>query len=201
MKMTLFIIGIMIYSIIGISQSAARISISEQEKNFTKTELTKEELTVFENRAKQKVLDFSNYIQLLSNDDTDKKLREHLKGTAIELFKDSTCLIYDSVLISDISKVSIKSYLDYLVNNDYHIIKSEISDLEIFKQFTESSNGLYKGTISFNQIMTFENDKGVVIKSIEVKKIIEIVLVKNVKKFGSKEKVVWEVKLYDLRKF
>ena len=49
------------------------------EHDFSKKELTSENMFAFENRAKQKVIDFCNYIELISNEAYDEKLKSPFK--------------------------------------------------------------------------------------------------------------------------
>lgn len=195
MKKTMFIFFLITYSILGVAQS---ISISEQEKLFSNKNLTSDRLDVFEKRAEQKLQDFNNYIQLISNKDIDLKLREHSKNTAINLFNNTGCVVYDSLLNSNIEPLIIEQFFDKLLKTKHYNIVGTAEGITIADKLTKYEEGIYTGSILYNQVLKIYNREEMMVLSSKKVKRVGIILTRKAKKFGEKEIVTWEVMLCDI---
>lgn len=174
------------------------VNRADLENDFSEVKLNTDKLDAFEFRAKQKVIDFCNYISLISNKDYDEKLRLHSKETAIELFDTENCAISDHLIIGGESSVNLNTYFDLLLNSDYHKIIGEAEGIVLMEGLRINASGDYVGLIKYKQVLHLFDEKGKLLQTDRTEKMVNVVLSRKKKKFGQSEKTIWIVSLCDI---
>lgn len=182
---------------VGFSQSAQSTG-EKLENEFSKEVLTSENLAAFEFRAKQKVIDFCNYIQLISSKEYDQSFREYAKTTAGELFYANTCLIKDSLINGGTNTLKIGDYLAKVYESEYYQILCEASNLVLAEKLKQISPDHFTGLITYTQTTQCLTDKGEITYSSRKNKTVGVSLSRQSKAFGSTEKLIWVVSLCDV---
>lgn len=168
------------------------------ENDFSKSTLNAENVAAFEARAKQKIEDFCNYIQLVSNKNYDKKFRQHSQKSALSLFNSDECLINDSIVTGKDSLVTIAHFLDAVFETEFHQIAGQASQIILQDELTLSENGNYAGTISYVQTLNCYDKDGTIIETVVENKTVSVTLNRKTKSFGTTEKIIWVVELCDV---
>ena len=169
------------------------------ENDFSKSTLGEGNVAAFEARAKQKVGDYCNYIQLISNKDLDEKLRLHSQKSAITLFNSSNCLVNDSIISGSDSLLMISDFFKAVYETKFHEIEGVASDIILRDELTVLESGDYSGTISYTQTLTCYDQAGNVTNTIVENKLVGVTLSRKTKAFGTNEKIIWTVNLCDIK--
>lgn len=196
MKLVLFICGILTVGF-GYAQDAR--SGVRLEEEFSTSELQLKQVQAFEIRAVQKVHDFCNYIQLVSDKNYDEKFRTHSKKTALNLFHASTCTISDGGANGTVEGVEIEAYFDAIYQLKNQKVIGEASQINISNDLILNENGDYIGSITFQLQLAFYDQKDRLTKTETTQKEVGIVLTRKNKTFGDVEKLIWVVNLCDIR--
>lgn len=168
------------------------------EHEFSNTTLEAKHILAFENRAKQKVRDFCNYIQLISDKSYDEKFRAHSKKTALALFNSTECTIVDSLISGEQSGIGIEDYFIKILQTNYSKIVGEATDIVLSQDLAISPLGSYFGTISYTHHLKFYDKKDRLIQAFSEKKEVGVTLSRKTKAFGDTEKIIWVVNLCDI---
>jgi hypothetical protein len=172
---------------------------SNLENDFSKSKLGAENVEAFEARAKQKVEDFCNYIQLVSNKGFDEKFRQHSLKSALGLFNSEQCVINDSIVTGKDSMVTIAHFLDAVLETKFHQIEGQASQIALEDDLKLTDNGNYAGTICYVQTLTCYNKDGKVLETVIENKTVGVTLNRKTKSFGTTEKIIWVVQLCDIQ--
>ncbi|MFT5823680.1 MAG: hypothetical protein ACI8ZM_004942 [Crocinitomix sp.] len=190
-------IALVISTVFCFGQSSQNMG-TNLENDFSKSILGEENVAAFEARAKQKVEDFCNYIQLVSNKGFDEKFRQHSHKSALSLFNSDQCLINDSIVTGVDSLVTISNFLDAVFETQFHQIEGQASQIILQDELTLSEDGNYAGTISYVQTLTCFDKAGIVIEKVVENKTVGVTLNRKTKSFGTTEKIIWVVELCDI---
>lgn len=156
-------------------------------------------LTAFEQRAKQKVFDFFDYVEIISDTGYNITLRKHSVELALKLFVDDDCVIQETDLKSNkVKELTISKFLNDLLVSGQGILKASISEIEIANKLQKKSENVYSGSITFKS-STDILDSTLKSKTDNIvsKKII-IVLKKTPVQFEKEKKLIWRVFLGDI---
>ena len=138
--------------------------------NFSSDSLTIEQKKLFAKRAIQKLEDYYNCLQIISNKKYDVMLRNRGKGIAEDLFVDKMTIQYTLDSISKITEDSLGITIRNIVVSNVIVMRNDST---------------YQGEILFDEKQT----KNFVIRQRTAK-----FLIKKVhKNFGSNKEIVWEV--------
>ncbi|NOQ74707.1 MAG: hypothetical protein GQ574_22025 [Crocinitomix sp.] len=168
------------------------------ENDFSKSKLGAENVAAFETRAKQKVEDFCNYIQLISNKNFDTKFRQHSQKSALSLFNSDQCVINDSIVTGVDSLVTISNFLDAVYATHFQQIEGQASQIVLQDDLTLTESGDYAGTITYVQTLTCYDEAGTIIETVIENKTVGVTLNRKTKSFGTTEKIIWVVALCDI---
>jgi hypothetical protein len=172
------------------SQSAA----NHLHETFRKDNLMEEDLHAFESRAQQKIKDYANYIEIISDKKYDSNLRKEAGSTALKLFSSPETEITESLNKDEKDKSwKTNEYLNALTVSSYQKVTLQIKDLTLTKELQKQKDNTYRGQISFVQTMKGYNKKEeqILLKTSEKKA--EIILKKVKKQFGKETEEIWEV--------
>ena len=167
------------------------------ENTFTSNELTDFEISGFESHAIQKVKEYANYIEIISNKNFDNELREQAVLLVISIFNDEKTLIIDiDNEITTRTNVSVDEYFNLILKSNFSKISVKVSDFVISENLNSHKNH-FKGKIVFIQSTKYY-DKNILVSQKESKKEVEIFLLKVEKDFGNNKSTVWKIFLGEI---
>jgi hypothetical protein len=179
-----------IYSTASWSQNAQRDPL---ENTFVKEQLSSRDLQVFELRAQQKLKDYANYIEIISDKSFDAELRKEAAGSALRLFSTQNVTVHETLSGGKAKEWKISDYLSKLSASAYKKIASQISNLALTKPMVKQAENSYKGELSYTQLTKGYDDKGKEVFLVKAEKKAEVILKKVKKQFGQQTEEVWEV--------
>jgi len=157
-------------------------------------------LAAFEEKAKQKVIYFSELLNIISNSKLDPSMRESARSNLFELFAEKNASVnfrYEKANVS--IKDSLISFINSINRSEYASSYKLIDEsLWIKKKLKIQNDSLYTGILSFD----LSTAKGVsnspdipFVFSYEA----DFYLKKIHKNFGTTEKLIWQVFLGNIR--
>ncbi|MFL5730640.1 MAG: hypothetical protein ACJ75J_14225 [Cytophagaceae bacterium] len=177
-------------STLSLAQNAQRDPL---ENTFVKENLSARDLQVFELRAQQKLKDYANYIEIISDKNFDAELRKEAAGSALRLFSGQDVTVHETLSGGKAKEWKLSDYLSKLNASAYKKIVSQISNLVLAKPMVKQAENSYKGELSYTQITKGYDDKGKEVFSVKAEKKAEVILKKVKKQFGRETEEVWEV--------
>lgn len=167
----------------------------QMNKTLTSNTVSAYDLEGFEMRGKQKIKDFINYLEIISDNSYDLSLREHAYNLTKQLFANKDQKINDiDVKTQKIAELNIDDYLNLFMNNEYSKIKFDITNITNKHKLINCDSQTYRGAFFVACSIEYYNGDKVAIKMAS-KKEVEIILMKRQKQFGNEKKDVWEVLL------
>jgi hypothetical protein len=166
------------------------------EQTFEADTLTVEQLTAFQQRGAEKLADFINYIELMSNKRYDLQLRLEARKQVEALFSDPATPVAIAMSTENRAK-TITEFLDEIYKTNYDSIRVR-TDSVVLQQPERDMEQSYKGTVSAKvNVMGFKNKK-MIFSSADLRK--ATILIRKVEKdFGGEKKQVWEVMLGEMK--
>ncbi len=179
-----------------VNEEATAPSTELLEQTFVADTLTAEQLMVFQQRGAEKLADFINYIEIISNKTYDVKLRQEIRKQVEALFWNSATAV--AISIQDKKEMKpISSFLDEVYKSGYDSIEVK-TDSVVLKQPVKTANTGYTGSVSANvTIRAYKNGK-VIFSSAGLKEAVTNIM-KTEKNFGTDKKLVWEVVLGEMK--
>jgi hypothetical protein len=161
---------------------------------FESNSLNAAQLVVFQQRGAEKLADFINYIEIISNKRYDKQLRLEIRKQIIDLFETDQTLVAIPIDGKKESK-PVSKFLDEVYKGGYDSIKVK-TDSVVLSPLVKNDN-IYKGVITGKiKIQAYRNKK-MEHNILELQQAKTIVL-KVEKDFGGKKQSVWEVMLGEI---
>lgn len=161
--------------------------------------LSDSHLRAFEQRAKEKILDFADYTSIYSNKEYDESFRKQARRMMLNLFVDNNVKI--SALFTDslrVNNYTLPNFLDEIYTAEYNALGLSIGKIEIVEPLQLQENTTYEGSVKFSlQLYGITLSDTVLINS--GVGYFEIIANRVDKKFGTDSLQVWEVFLGDLR--
>lgn len=160
--------------------------------------LTEASLFAYEITAKQKLSDFSDYLQIM----TDTSLDMSFRIKASEMIK-STFLSEDVVLeLSDPDKgrakgLEVKLMIKNGLEDKLSLLPFSFDSISVLKPISRIDNSTYSGVLWFSQNFIDPVYPEQIIKSI--KKYNDIYVLKKPKVFGTDTIMIWNVRLGEIR--
>lgn len=172
-------------------------SINILEKEFVSDSLKRDNITAFEERAVQKLKDYANYIEIISDKTYDYEFRLQAFDMAIKLFANQYIIIKDSILtLNGGKKYDVKSFMLKILSSDNKKITISLSDIHFSEPLKYKSKGIYEGKINFKENVSFISKNNISETKKQYNKTVRIVLTKINKDFGANKKSsVWDVAL------
>jgi hypothetical protein len=187
-------------------QAAIQHSTYQLEHTFKMNgQLSQLRVDGFQTRGVQKVYDFANYIELISDKSLDKELREQAREMALKLFNSSDNVVLDNTALTvkgdeEFTENKVADYLDVIMNSKYDKVIAKLDTISDLTQPLEMTlNGNYKGQ------MVVELGFEVVEKGKErslapaYTRTVELILKKVEKSFGNEKMEIWEILIGDFR--
>lgn len=169
----------------------------EEFSNLEVDNLSDNNIVAFEQRAMQKLEDFSDFLAILSDTTIDSEFKKQAALMAVEIFINTENTISFS-LSDDLSadEQTIEAFLLELQNGKLGILSIEIQNVSTFQKMKQSNNQEYKGLMKLE--LSIANKRETQIKKNTVQLECEVMAKKVDKEFGNTSKMVWEVFLGDI---
>lgn len=157
----------------------------EVDEQFSSEQLERGNLVAFESRAKEKLLDFFNYLALIADPNYDTAFKNHAINLASELFVDDNAQfpIHNDSLSESVDKI----LNDHLEDKMYGV-KYKVRTVNVLDKLSTIDSAGYSGMLEFTTVVKQKNQPDhsytgqVAIKAIKIEKY-----------FGKDKREVWEV--------
>jgi len=143
-------------------------------------QLSPENIEAFEELAIQKLRDFMDYLDIISNPDYESEFRSQALSMAEALFFEGE--IMDSLLTSNQGIINIETFLSEVSNQKHGVLTPKIKAVKVSKPFELEGDELI-GELSFDQKVNKQ----------KVSRTVTIILKQTTKDFGKTQKFVWSV--------
>lgn len=165
----------------------------EVNRDFEREHLQQKNLDAFACRAKQKVKDFVDYVNLIANQDYDLELRKHAAEMTKKMFVNQQVVIKTHWFSGKHLKgYNLETFIKILEDLEGTKLSITVEDFKMIEALTPDKKE-YKGILVAKQILSLENSgklqKVSPYKDLEV----EIILKQIPKKFGKQEQKIWEL--------
>jgi len=168
-------------------QSGQQININERvERDLSSEQMDMLQINDFQNHSIQKLIDFSNYLNLISDTSLDQVFRQHAMKLALHFFV-APDAIYKYHRDGKVQSSSIKEFLSTLSENDttYSTTFSNIIHISPSQQNKDGSYEWVTQYLQKQQQDDIQRTNTLVTMKIRLKKI--------EKKFGDQTKHIWEL--------
>ncbi len=173
--------------------------IRSLKEEFGANFLSDNHLRAFEQRAKEKILDFADYTSIYSNKEYDKSFRKQARRMMLNLFADKNAKINFSFVDSQrVNDYTLPNFMDEIYTAEYNALGLNIGKIEIAEPLHLQENTTYEGSVKFSQQLYGITLSDTVLINSGVG-YFEIIAIRVDKKFGTDSLQVWEVLLGDLR--
>ena len=167
------------------------------EKGMKSDYLRRESIPAYEEKAKQKVIEFSEYLSLYAHPDLDSAIRSSIEHQIKTLLFDQK-VEFEYATRKGIRKLQVDDYLAELTSNKYDQVFFTLDSVKIYRTLGRSSENLYKGTLSYLQITSHSQSNDSI--HLEPNRMLTEFYVQKVRKqFGNDMKYVWQVYLGDMK--
>jgi hypothetical protein len=177
-------------------QDAIRVKMQE---DFGSPYLFEDQLMVYGEKARQKLLDFADYLSLYSGKNLDTLFKLQVRDMLYTLFCEPDPLVRLSLIPGETSG---KRYLSNLIGSinasDYQSIIFTVSDLKTHEFFQWESNERYTGSLYCHFGITGVADHDTILLYNQCNRV-KTVLVQTSKNFGEDQSMlVWQVFLTEI---
>jgi hypothetical protein len=169
--------------------AAAMDSIREA---FETDFLSPENIHAFEYSARQKLLDFADYYQILNDTSADLEFREKSANLIASLF---ISVDSKSVVFTDEEHSTIFNLISGGLNNDYPVTNLKIENIKDISPLERINDSLYSGKLGFQMTLVLKENPGKE-KSRNVS--LNYHVSRKNKAFGDETMNVWSVKLGEM---
>jgi len=161
---------------------------------FEADSLSPEQLTLFQQRGQQKLEDFINYIELISNKKYDRELRLAACQQALELFTDSSVEVKISIRDTTLKSQTIAAFLKEVYISDFDSVKIKTDLVAVAQPQLTGKPLIYSGPVKAKVNMQAYKKAQLVI-DLNSTHTASTLICKTEKKFGNESKRVWTVSI------
>lgn len=170
---------------------------NQMEETFEADTLSNEQLNVFQQRAQQKLDDFINYIEIISNKTYDSELRLLARNQIVELFADSSILVHVAAGKVEKNPQPVSAFLNEIYLSEYDSIKIKTDSVVVAQPIKADEATTYIGYVTAKvNIKGYKNGQ-VYFNSVAIQKA-KTIIRKTEKRFGEETKTIWTVGLGEL---
>ncbi|MHC1777760.1 MAG: hypothetical protein AB9834_20340 [Lentimicrobium sp.] len=168
-------------------------------EEFQSEYLTDQTLRAFELKAKQKLVDFADYLSIYYNKKFDKALKDQAGQVIAGLFASDKMVIQSFFPVKNNSiGYPLTDFLGHDFMPEYNTVNVLIDSISVDTPLKRSGNDLFRGTLTFYRRMeAFSPSDTLIISGTKMN--VEIIAKKVNKSFGSDTLQVWGVFLGNIR--
>jgi hypothetical protein len=168
------------------------VATEEEAFSLGQDSLNTENIEAFKHRAAQKVQDFADYLELLSDTTVNMAFKDQAEDMAIKLFSSEECKI-DIAINSNKDKLpeNIREFIQSVRQNAYGIFRVELGKILTSKEIEKTTDSTYKGFFVFSANIIKET-------AYATRWMVNFEIKKVSKDFGGETKEIWEVYLGDI---
>ena len=177
----------------GMEETALAITRDSIRNEFESDDLSQKSLRAFEEKAKQKLVDFADYLSIYSDKSLDKAFKDQSQQMIIDLF------ISESTRVKILPRGKMKEEslpvkqlfsLDFM--SDYNSLEFIFDSIKISKPLYRTNDLCYTGSLNFSQqVKSFSSfDSSITVASARK---VDIIATKVRKPFGSDTLQIWRV--------
>ena len=170
------------------------INDNKLEEAFETDTLSDEQLNVFQQRARQKVQDFINYIEIISNKTYDAQMRLLARNQIEELFADSSVLVTISIAEGKINPKPVSVFLNDVYQSEYDSIKIKTDFIVVTQPKIANETATYIGFIRVKLNIVGYKNAQISFNSHAVHEA-KTIIRKTQKHFGEESRMIWTVML------
>lgn len=174
-------------------------SIDSIRKEFQADNIREESLGAFETNARQKLSDFSDYLQLFMSPSIDSLFRDKTRDMIRDIFiSDSVSLRFLQNQGTKDQELTLAQLLKNGLRNESMHSGFIFDSVKVYRPFTRISDTVYSGSLDFSQkLIRFSLQDTAVIRS-EIKTA-DVFIVKRDKIFGKDTLRIWKVLLGNIK--
>jgi hypothetical protein len=156
-------------------------------------------LRAFEVKAKQKLADLADYLQIYTDKSMDESFRDHARQMIMELFISGSVQInLNDSATQKKQNLPIVEFLNMHHNLEQNSLNFIFDSIELYEPLHCVNDLNYKGSLKFSQRVDRSSSTHSLIP-VSVMKRVEIIATKIRKQFGSDTLEIWQVCLGDIR--
>lgn len=176
-------------------------TLKEIKNEFESEYLFEDRLMAYGEKAKQKLVDFTDYLSLYSGKDLDTLFRQQVKDMIYKLFYEKDAMIQLSVVLADNTgdkENNLTGLLSGIEASNYQSIGFAISDQKIIEPLHLESTERYTGKIGCCFRISGITEKDTTLLSETINQV-KMIATRISKQFGDETSLqVWQVFLYDI---
>jgi hypothetical protein len=173
-----------------------RVNIKDE---FESDDLSRKSLKGFEAKAKQDLVDFSDYLNICSNQLLDSSFRTQARTMILDMFISDSIKISNRILDKkELKNIPLIEFLDLDPASNYISMYFMLDSISITEPLREMNDLSYKGRLSFSRHVKAFSDSDTLISS-PARMEAEIIVSKVAKPFGTDTLTVWSVFLGEIR--
>ncbi|HJX70796.1 MAG TPA: hypothetical protein VJ346_02555 [Bacteroidales bacterium] len=176
-------------------------TLKEIKNEFESEYLFEDRLMAYGEKAKQKLVDFTDYLSLYSGKDLDTLFRQQVKDMIYKLFYEKDAMIQLSVVLADNTgdkENNLTGLLSGIEASNYQSIGFAISDQKIIEPLHLESTERYTGKIGCCFWISGITEKDTTLLSETINQV-KMIATRISKQFGDETSLqVWQVFLYDI---
>ncbi len=180
-------------------ENAFKGTLDSINKAFEADYLSEQTLRAFEVKAKQKLVDFADYLQIYTGKSLDESFKDHARQMIRDLFISDS--VHIKIRLSKEEKemnVTISEFLRIVPASGSDAIGVIIDSIEISKPLHRIDDVRYAGSLKFSQRFKGSSSTNNSI-TVSLIKQVDIIATKIRKQFGSDTLQIWQVYLGDIR--
>lgn len=176
----------------NISIESRAATMESARLDLTSDTLKEINMDAFEQRGIQKIKDFNNYIQIITDQSYDQSLRDHASTLALQLFINNQASINNKILVKNKNANTIDKWLEMLKQEQFESLKITINSIEIKQKLIYYEEGVYRGSILYH-VTYSKSTKGAPEKIEQAIVLAEINLKQVEEKIGDNSIKAWKV--------
>lgn len=173
-----------------------KVSIKNE---FESDNLSKKSLRAFEVKAKQKLVDFSDYLDIYSDKQMDESFKSQARQMILDIFMSDTIRVTTLLLQESNAKYfQITEFLSSSSASGYNSMDFIFDSIEVAAPLLRTDNFNYKGRLSFSRRVKISSASDTLFTGPDRMEV-DIFASKVRKQFGSDTLQIWSVFLGDIR--
>ncbi len=168
---------------------------NEIRNEFETEYLTESSLFAYEAAANQKLSDFADYLEILTDTTLDMAFREKASEMIESTFQSDNVSV--QLFEKNEGEIEVHKLIEDVLENRVLLPHFSFDSVRIHEPLRRIGNTTYSGILKFSQDFTEPTQSGQIVKS--VSRNVDIYVVKENKIFGSDTLKIWSVRLGEIR--